>query len=72
MYLPCSQYFGFPISAVLAWGSPWYSYINFARYAWGATMINQFEHNDIMYIGGMTVLEYFGFDGVRSKWTNVG
>ncbi|KAJ9516890.1 hypothetical protein QJQ45_027319 [Haematococcus lacustris] len=50
----------------------WYSYINFARYAWGATMINQFEHNDVMYIGGMTVLEYFGFDGVRSKWTNVG
>ncbi|GFH14250.1 ABC transporter G family member 2, partial [Haematococcus lacustris] len=29
----------------------WYSYINFARYAWGATMINQFEHNDVMYIG---------------------
>ncbi len=29
----------------------WYSYIDFARYTWGAVMINQFEHHTKPWIG---------------------
>jgi len=51
----------------------WYSYICHSRYAWGATMINQFQGaNNIMYLGNQTVLEFYQLDGVKSKWTYVG
>lgn len=50
----------------------WYSYIDFGRYAWSAMMINQFENNDVEYINGMTVLQFYGLDGVKDKWACIG
>lgn len=34
-------------------------------------MLNQFEANDPVFIGGQTVLEYYGVAG-QSKWANLG
>ncbi|KAG1653791.1 hypothetical protein FOA52_007815 [Chlamydomonas sp. UWO 241] len=59
-----------PLNDIPPWWK-WYSYINFAKYSWGANMINQFNDNDIMYLDGMTVLEYYGFANT-SKWSFVG
>ncbi len=41
------------------------------RYGWSATMINHFEERNPTWIGGQTVLEYYGLNGV-SKWNCLG
>ncbi|PNW71306.1 hypothetical protein CHLRE_16g648700v5 [Chlamydomonas reinhardtii] len=49
----------------------WYMYIDFARYTWGACMINQFKNHNTPWINGQTVLEYYDLDGM-DEWTFVG
>lgn len=49
----------------------WYSFLDFARYAWGANMINQFSGRTQVWIDGMTVLQYYGLSG-NSKWAYCG
>jgi ABC-type multidrug transport system permease subunit len=44
----------------------WFSYINPIRYAWTALMVNQFRV-DPRFIGGRTLLEYYGVKG-QSAW----
>jgi ATP-binding cassette subfamily G (WHITE) protein 2 len=34
-------------------------------------MANQFEHNDVAFAGGQTILEYYGMKGTN-KWAYVG
>lgn len=41
------------------------------RYSWTAVMLNQFEAIDPVWLGGQTVLEYYGVAG-QSKWANLG
>ena len=49
-----------------------YSYLDFARYSWGANMINQFTHvNGIPYVENQDVLQYFGLSGVN-EWAFIG
>lgn len=49
----------------------WYSYIGFVRYAWGALMVNQFDHNDPIWNDNTTVLATYSFQHV-DKWSYVG
>ncbi|KAK9815892.1 hypothetical protein WJX72_011513 [[Myrmecia] bisecta] len=50
----------------------WYSYINFLRYAWGALMVNQFEHSEPSdFLGSKGVLDYYSLAGT-SKWAFLG
>jgi len=47
----------------------WYPIIDPLRYSFGAMMANQFGPNDPPYIGGKTVLSYFGLKGVDAwRW----
>ena len=49
-----------------------YSYLDFARYSWGANMINQFTHREgVPWVQGLTVLQYFGLAGTK-EWAFVG
>jgi hypothetical protein len=36
------------------------------RYGWGALMVNQFAEVNPQWVGGQTVLEFFGFADVSS------
>ncbi|KAG2499553.1 hypothetical protein HYH03_002498 [Edaphochlamys debaryana] len=58
------------LDAMPAWWK-WYAYIDYAKYTWGAVMINQFKDRPQPWIGGQTVLEYFALDGV-SEWAYLG
>ncbi|GLI69464.1 hypothetical protein VaNZ11_014081 [Volvox africanus] len=49
----------------------WYSYIDFARYSWGAVMINQFKNHQEPWIDNQTVLEYYDLVGI-SEWGYIG
>ncbi|KAG2427597.1 hypothetical protein HXX76_012251 [Chlamydomonas incerta] len=49
----------------------WYSRIDPLRYAWGALMVNQFEHNDVIFAGDQTILQYYGLAGA-DKWAYIG
>ncbi|KXZ54635.1 hypothetical protein GPECTOR_4g700 [Gonium pectorale] len=49
----------------------WYSYIDFAKYSWGAVMVNQFKHYHQPWIGGQTVLQYYSLDGT-DEWAYIG
>ncbi|GLI65656.1 hypothetical protein VaNZ11_009256 [Volvox africanus] len=49
----------------------WYSYIDFLRYSWGSLMVNQFEGRDPTWLGGNTVLSYYGLANV-DKWRYMG
>jgi len=50
----------------------WYSYLDFAKYSWGANMMNQFSHLNTPYLNGETVLEYYDLAGEKTKWGFVG
>lgn len=41
------------------------------RYGWTANMVNQFENNNLPYLAGKTILEFYACDGV-DKWANIG
>ncbi|GLC39039.1 hypothetical protein PLESTB_001286600 [Pleodorina starrii] len=49
----------------------WYSRIDFLRYAWGALMVNQFEHQKVDFVGGVSILRYYGLEGA-DKWAYLG
>ncbi|PNH11015.1 ABC transporter G family member 2 [Tetrabaena socialis] len=49
----------------------WYSYIDFARYSWGAVMVNQFKHHHEPWINGKTVLQYYGL-ARENEWAQIG
>lgn len=49
----------------------WYSRINPLTYSFTALMVNQFGEHDPRFIGGKTLLEYFGMQGQR-PWANIG
>jgi hypothetical protein len=46
--------------------------LDFIRYGWSATMVNQFEARDpVDWLNGQTLLQYYGLEGV-SKWNCLG
>jgi len=49
----------------------WYSYCDPLRYAFTANLINHFGARDPRFLGGKTVLQYFGVAG-QSGWGNMG
>jgi ATP-binding cassette, subfamily G (WHITE), member 2 len=49
----------------------WYSYCDPLRYAFTANLVNHFGEKDPRFLGGRTVLEYFGVKG-ESGWANMG
>jgi ABC-type multidrug transport system ATPase subunit len=49
----------------------WYSYCDPLRYAFTANLVNHFGERDPRFLGGKTVLEYFGVKG-QSGWANMG
>ncbi|KAF6250828.1 P-loop containing nucleoside triphosphate hydrolase protein [Scenedesmus sp. NREL 46B-D3] len=65
VYVTTLLFFGgflFTFSTMPPWWK-WYSFINPLRYSWTAVMLNQFEAIDPVWLGGQTVLEYYGVAG---------
>jgi len=49
----------------------WYSTIDFVRYGWGSLMVNNYGATNPTWVGGQSVLEFFGFADVN-QWTYLG